>query len=80
MEFKKRRRLRQRQKGVILLVKRGKNDRVARAARILNISLLYSSKQQRKMTNFKVLMTTWVSPPLVSRVMFREGREAVRGN
>ena len=36
-EFKKPRRLRQRQrqKAVILLVKRGKNDRAARAGRIL---------------------------------------------
>ena len=60
-EFNKRRRLwqRKRQNAVILLVKRGKNERAARVARVFQyISLPYSSKQQRKMTNFQVLTTT----------------------
>ena len=57
-EFKKRQRLRQgqRQKAVILLVKRTKMI-VLHA--FLNISLAYSSKLLRELTKFKILTTTW---------------------
>ena len=60
---KKRQRLRQRQrkKAVILLVKRGRNDHAARAARIFEHSLQYSSKLLREFTKFEVLRTTWTN-------------------
>ena len=63
MEFKKRRRLRQRQrqKAVILLVKRTKMIVLHVRHAFLNISLPYSSKLLREMTNFKVLTTTWTN-------------------
>ena len=62
-EFKKRRGLkqRQRQKAVILLVKRTKMIVLHLWHAILNISLLYSSKLLREMTKFKVLATTWTN-------------------
>ena len=62
-EFKKRRwlRLRQRQKAVILLVKRTKMIVLHVRHAFLNISLPYSSKLQREMTKFKVLTTTWTN-------------------
>ena len=62
-EFKKRRRLwlRQRQKAVILLVKRTKMLVLHMRHACLNISPLYSSKLQREMNKFKVLTTMWTN-------------------
>ena len=62
-EFKKRRRLRlrQRQKPVILLVKRTKMIVLHVRHAFLNKSLPYSSKLQREMTKFQVLTTTWTN-------------------
>ena len=62
-EFKKRPRLRQRQrqKAVILLVKRTKIIVLHVRHAFFNISLPYSSKLLREMTNFKVLTTTWAN-------------------
>ena len=63
LPFKKRRRLlqRQRQKAVILLVKRTKM--IVRHVRhaFFNNSLPYSSKLLREMTKFKVLTATWTN-------------------
>ena len=62
-EFKKGRRLRQRQrqKAVILLVKRIKMLVLHVRHAFLNISLPYSSKLLREITKFKVLTTTWTN-------------------
>ena len=62
-EFKKRRRLQQRQrhKAVILLVKRIKMIVLHVRNAFLYIFLPFSSKIQRKMTKFKVLTTTWAN-------------------
>ena len=62
-EFKKRRRLRQRQrhKAVILLIKRTKMIVLHVRHAFLNNSLPYTSKLLHEMTKFKVLKTTWTN-------------------
>ena len=62
-KFKKLQRLRQRQlqNAVILLVKKTKMIVLHVRHEFLNISLPYSSKLLREMTNFKVLTTTWTN-------------------